>query len=59
MTMLFWKSNPEIALTVLYVDADVKIFCVKDEICPHVCINQPNSRIYLNITMKEKKQFCY
>ena len=34
--MLFWKSNPEIALTVLYFDIDVKIFCVEDEICPHV-----------------------
>ena len=34
--MLFKKNNPEIALTLLYIDVDVKIFCVKDEICPHV-----------------------
>lgn len=58
--ILFEKYNPEIALTVLHVDVDAKIFLIESKIWAgaHKSIKQLYvSNLYLK--KKEKKRFCY
>ena len=51
----FEKHNPKIALVVLYVDVDVKVFKYNDR--EYADINKPIKRAYfLNIILKEKKK---
>ena len=50
---LFEKSNPEIALIMLYIDINLEILnWTKDYM---LYINQSNNHRYLIVTMKEKK----
>lgn len=57
--ILFEKHNPEITITLQYVDVNVEIVQTGKGQRANIYINQSNSCMHLIIIKKEKKQFCY